>query len=70
MRKPHKVAFRAETRLRHTYPVPLILAHVGHWYMWILYAVPALIVLVATVGSALSQRKAKREGAEVQRNRA
>lgn len=43
--------------------MPLLLAHVGHWYMWILYAFPALIVFGATLVSARSQRKAKRESA-------
>lgn len=37
-------------------------AHVGHWYIWILYAVPALIVVAATVHSVLAQRRARRRG--------
>ena len=37
--------------------------------MWILYAVPAIIVLVATVASALSQRRAKRTGTPAPRYR-
>ncbi|MDT7582384.1 MAG: hypothetical protein QOK35_3700 [Pseudonocardiales bacterium] len=41
--------------------VTFLYANLGHWYMWILYAVPALIVLVATLGSALSQRRARRD---------
>jgi hypothetical protein len=36
------------------------LAHLGHWYMWILYAVPAFIVFGATAHSAWAQRKARR----------
>jgi hypothetical protein len=42
--------------------VPLLLAHLGHWYMWLLYALPAFIVLGATLHSARTQRKARREG--------
>jgi hypothetical protein len=41
--------------------VPFVLAHIGHWYMWILYAVPAFVVLGATLASAASQRRAKRQ---------
>jgi hypothetical protein len=53
---------RPHPALRNTGSVPLLLAHIGHWYMWLVYALPALIVLVATVHSARVQRKAKRQG--------
>ena len=29
------------------------LAHIGHWYMWILYLVPVLIVLAASFHALL-----------------
>jgi ABC-type multidrug transport system permease subunit len=48
---------------------PLPLAHIGHWWMWILYAVPALIVFAATVHSALAQRRARRDGRPAPRYR-
>jgi len=38
--------------------VPAIpLAHIGHWWGYILYAVPAIIVFVATVQSLIAQRR-------------
>jgi hypothetical protein len=36
------------------------LAHVGHWWGYVLYAVPALIVLFATVQSLIAQRRERR----------
>jgi hypothetical protein len=53
---------RPRQALRHTGSVPLLLAHIGHWYMWLLYALPAFIVLGATLHSARAQRKARRQG--------
>ncbi len=38
------------------------LAHVGHWWGYLLYAVPALIVLGATIQSFIAQRRARRNG--------
>jgi hypothetical protein len=45
--------------------VPLI-AHVGHWYMWLLYAIPVLVVIGASVHALIDQRREdrEREGAE------
>ena len=40
--------------------VPL-LAHVGHWWMWILYLVPVLVVLAASVRALVEQRREDRE---------
>jgi hypothetical protein len=40
--------------------VPL-LAHVGHWYMWLLYAVPVLVVIAASVQALIEQRREDRE---------
>jgi hypothetical protein len=39
----------------------VLLAHVGHWWGYLLYAVPALIVLGATIQSFFAQRRARRD---------
>jgi hypothetical protein len=39
----------------------LPLAHAGHWALWVLYAIPILIVAFAIVRSTLAQRRASRE---------
>jgi hypothetical protein len=41
--------------------VPL-LAHAGHWAMWVLYLVPVLIVLAASVRALIEQRREDRDG--------
>ena len=33
------------------------LAHVAHWWLWALYAVPVLVVLAASVRALLEQRR-------------
>jgi hypothetical protein len=38
-----------------------LLAHVGHWYMWVLYAVPVLVVIAASAHALLDQRRENRE---------
>jgi hypothetical protein len=38
----------------------LVLAHAGHWALWVLYAVPVVIVLVATLHSLIQQRRQDR----------
>jgi hypothetical protein len=38
-----------------------LLAHVGHWYMWLLYAVPVLVVIAASVHALVDQRREDRE---------
>jgi cytochrome c-type biogenesis protein CcmH/NrfF len=35
----------------------LVLAHAGHWLIWVLYAVPVLIVLGSIVASVMRQRR-------------
>jgi hypothetical protein len=40
--------------------VPL-LAHVGHWYMWLLYAVPVLVVVAASLHALVDQHREDRE---------
>jgi hypothetical protein len=39
----------------------LPLAHVGHWAMWVLYLVPVVIVLAASVNALVQQRRENRE---------
>jgi hypothetical protein len=38
-----------------------LLAHVGHWYMWLLYAVPVLVVIAASVRALIDQRREDRQ---------
>jgi hypothetical protein len=38
-----------------------LLAHIGHWYMWVLYAVPVLVVIGASVHALITQRREDRE---------
>ncbi len=40
----------------------ILLAHAGHWAMWVLYLVPVVIVLVATGRAFLEERRERREG--------
>jgi hypothetical protein len=42
----------------------LPLAHVGHWSMWVLYMVPVIVVLFATIRSYLEQRRERIDGVE------
>jgi hypothetical protein len=39
--------------------VPL-LAHLGHWYLWVPYAIPVLIVLGASLRAFRQQRREDR----------
>jgi hypothetical protein len=42
--------------------VPAIpLAHLGHWYLWVPYAIPVLIVLAASLRAFRQQRAEDRE---------
>jgi hypothetical protein len=43
---------------------PLPSAHVGHYALWVLYAIPVLIVAVAIVRSTVAQRRARDEEEE------
>ncbi|HEX6152918.1 MAG TPA: hypothetical protein VFZ19_05275 [Solirubrobacterales bacterium] len=42
----------------------LLLAHIGHQLIWLLYAVPVLIVSGAIVKSFIAQRRAERQDGE------
>jgi hypothetical protein len=39
----------------------LLLAHIGHQLIWLLYAVPVLVVSAAILKSFVAQRRAERE---------
>ena len=38
-------------------------AHAGHWALWILYAVPVVVVLAAIGSAVRRERRAAQEGA-------
>lgn len=42
----------------------LPLAHAGHYAVWVLYALPVLIVVGAIIRSAIAQRREDRNGGE------
>jgi hypothetical protein len=37
------------------------LAHLGHWYLWIPYVIPVVIVLAASLHAFRQQRREDRE---------
>jgi hypothetical protein len=39
----------------------LPLAHVGHWYLWIPYVIPVVVVLAASLHAFRQQRREDRE---------
>jgi hypothetical protein len=40
----------------------ILLAHLGHWYFFPLYAIPVIIVLASAVLTTVRERREKREG--------
>lgn len=40
------------------------MAHAGHWAMYVIYAVPVVVVLASVAKAIVSERRAAREGAE------
>jgi hypothetical protein len=38
------------------------LAHVGHWWTYVLYAVPVIIVLASVVMTLIRERRERRDG--------
>ncbi|HET8975356.1 MAG TPA: hypothetical protein VFN15_01905 [Solirubrobacterales bacterium] len=42
--------------------MPLLLAHTGHWAMWVLYLVPVVVVLAATAKAFVDAKRDQREG--------
>ena len=47
-------------------PVP-ILAHVGHWYLWVPYVIPVVIVLAASFRAFRQQRREDRLAPEAEK---
>jgi cytochrome c-type biogenesis protein CcmH/NrfF len=45
-------------------PVTPLLAHLGHWYLWIPYVIPVVIVLAASLHAFRQQRREDRERAD------
>jgi hypothetical protein len=43
-------------------PTDVLLAHTGHWYEWVPYLIPVVIVLVASARALIHQRRERREG--------
>ena len=43
--------------------VMLPIAHAGHWALWVLYAVPLIIVLASIVNSLLRERRQRADDA-------
>jgi cytochrome c-type biogenesis protein CcmH/NrfF len=43
------------------FPLLIPLAHVGHWWTYVLYAVPVIIVLVSVALTVLRQRREGRD---------
>jgi hypothetical protein len=39
----------------------LPLAHLGHWYLWIPYVIPVVVVLAASLHAFRQQRREDRE---------
>jgi hypothetical protein len=42
-------------------PVSMPLAHAGHWYEWIPFLLPVVIVLAASIRAIIHQRREERE---------
>lgn len=45
--------------------MPLV-AHTGHWLIWVLYAVPILIVVISIVASVVRQRRERPGDSELE----
>jgi hypothetical protein len=45
-----------------SFGVPL--AHLGHWYLWVPYAIPVIVVLAASFHALRQQRREDREREE------
>ena len=37
------------------------LAHLGHWYLWVPYAIPVIVVLAASIHAFRQQRREDRQ---------
>jgi hypothetical protein len=38
-----------------------LLAHIGHWWTWVLYLFPVVVVLAASARALIEQRREDRE---------
>jgi hypothetical protein len=47
----------------------LPLAHLGHWYLWIPYVIPVVVVLAASLHAFRQQRREDRESESVEKSR-
>ncbi|MFL5907944.1 MAG: hypothetical protein ACJ75Z_10170 [Solirubrobacterales bacterium] len=45
----------------------LPLAHLGHWYLWVPYAIPVVVVLAASFHALRQQRREDREREEAEK---
>ena len=45
------------------------IAHLGHWYLWIPYMIPVVIVLAASLHAFRQQRREDRDHASVEESR-
>jgi hypothetical protein len=45
------------------------LAHLGHWYLWIPYGIPVVIVLAASLHAFRQQRREDRERDPAEKSR-
>jgi heme exporter protein D len=45
----------------------LPLAHLGHWYLWVPYAIPIIVVLAASIHALRQQRREDRERDEAEK---
>ena len=43
----------------------MVLAHVGHWSLWILYMIPVVVVLGSIVMQTVRDRRERRAGLDV-----
>src|SRR5215208_6269966 len=57
--RPRATRQQADTLIDMSAALPL--AHVGHWYLWIPYAIPVVIVLAASLHAFRQQRRENRE---------
>jgi hypothetical protein len=46
-----------------------LLAHLWHWYLWIPYAIPVVIVLAASLHAFRQQRREDREREQPEKSR-
>jgi cytochrome c-type biogenesis protein CcmH/NrfF len=45
------------------------IAHLGHWYLWIPYVIPVVVVLAASLHAFRQQRREDRDRESVEKSR-